>query len=106
MDDGILISQKIYVEDILKWLKMESSSTFVSHCKGIKDGKKNIDELVNTIYFKGKLESLCYLTFIIPAIVCGVGIIGQFMKNCLTLQDVYSIITWQKKGHTRILCMY
>ena len=93
MDDGIFISQKIYVEDILKRLKMESSSTFVSHCKGIKDGKKNNDELVNTIYFKGKLESLCSLTFIIPAIVCGVGIIGQFMKNCLTLQDVYSIIT-------------
>ena len=81
MDDGILISQKIYVEDILKWLKMESSSTFVSHCKGIKDEKKSIEELVNTIYFKGKLESLCYLTFIIPAIVCGVGIIGQFMKK-------------------------
>ena len=43
--------------------------------------KKTIEELVNTIYFKGKLESLCYLTFIIPAIVCGVGIIDQFMKK-------------------------
>ena len=60
---------------------MESSSTFVSHCKGIKDEKKSIEELVNTIYFKGKLESLCYLTFIIPAIVCGVRIIDQFMKK-------------------------
>ena len=81
-DDGIFISQKSYVLDILKQFKMESSSTIRTPiAKRLEIKKEDIGGLVNPTYFKGKIESLRYLTSTRLDIVYGVGIISQFMEK-------------------------
>ena len=66
-DNGIFISQKNYLIDILKRFKMESS---LAIC--VRDEKGRHGELAKPTYFKGIVESPGYLTSTRPNIVYGV----------------------------------
>ena len=81
-DDGIFISQKMYAIDILKQFKMESSLAIRAPIvEWLEMKKKDIEELVNPIYFKDIVGSFRYLTSTRPYIVYGERIINQFMKK-------------------------
>ena len=81
-DDGIFISQKKYVLNILKHFKMESSSAIRTPItEQLKMKKEGNGELVNPTYFKSIVGSFRYLTSTQPDIIYGVGIISLFMEK-------------------------
>ena len=61
---------------------MESSSIICTPiAKQPRIKQKGIKELVNLVYFKGIVGSLCYLTSTRPNITYGVGIISLFIEK-------------------------
>ena len=61
---------------------MESSSIIcIPIAKQQRMKPKGIKELVNLVYFKGIVGSLCYLTSTRPNITYGVGIISLFIEK-------------------------
>ena len=81
-DDGIFISQKKYVADILKKFKMENSKPISTPVKEELKLKKDSDEkIIDSTYYKSLIGSLRYLTATRPDIVFGVGLLSRFMEE-------------------------
>lgn len=81
-DNGIFISQKKYVTDILKKYQMDSCNPAKTPVEvGTKLTKEGEGSLVDSTYFKQIVGSLRYLTCTRPNISYGVGLISRFMES-------------------------
>lgn len=80
--DGIFISQRKYVADILKKFKMDMCNPTKTPVEvGTKLTKKGEGPLVDPTLFKQIVGSLRYLTCTRPDISYGVGLISRFMES-------------------------
>jgi hypothetical protein len=80
--DGIFISQKKYMNEILEKFKMESCnsmSTLVA--TSIKLSKEGGGRVIELILYKSLVGSLKYLTITRLDIVYGVGLVSQYMET-------------------------
>jgi len=80
--DGIFISQKKYMNEILEKFKMESCnsmSTLVA--TSIKLSKEGGGRVIELILYKSLVGSLRYLTITRPDIVYRVGLVSRYMET-------------------------
>ncbi|KAL1360030.1 hypothetical protein AAHE18_04G148400 [Arachis hypogaea] len=100
-DDGIFISHRKYVNDILKKFQMEHSkpvSTLVE--EKFKLQREDKGRAVNPTYYKNLIGSLRYLTATRPDIVFGVSLLSRFMEESLNLVG-YTDSDWAGDIETR-----
>ena len=90
-NDGIFISQKKYMREILEKFKMDSynavNTLIVTELKLSKEGE---GKLINSIMYKSLVESLRYLTITRPDILYGVGLVNHYME---TLRESHWLTT-------------
>lgn len=80
-EEGIFLSQKTYVEAILKEFKMERINSIATPVEyGIKYFKFDSTKKVNPTLFRRLVGRLHFLTCIRPDILYGVGVISCYMK--------------------------
>ena len=81
-NDGIFISQKKYMREILEKFKMDSYNavnTLVA--TGLKLSKEGEGKLVNSTMYKSLVGSLRYLTMTRLDILYGVGLVSRYMET-------------------------
>jgi hypothetical protein len=80
--DGIFISQKKYMNEILEKFKMESCNSMSTLVEtSIKLSKEGDGRVIEPTLYKSLVGSLMYLTITRPDIVYGVGLVSRYMKN-------------------------
>jgi hypothetical protein len=80
--DGIFISQKKYMKEILEKFKMEScNSVNTSVETSIKLSKEEDDRVIEPTFYKSLVGSLRYLMITRPDIVYGVGLVSRYMEK-------------------------
>ena len=80
-NDGIFISQKKYMRDILEKFKMENcNAVSIPVGTGVKLSKEGDGKLVDSTLYKSLVGSLRYLTITRPDILYGVGLVSRFME--------------------------
>jgi len=80
--DGIFISQAKYAAEVLKKFAMKDCCIADNPVEyGTKLTKEGEGDLVNLIYYKSIVGCLCYLTYTIPDILYGVGLINIYMEK-------------------------
>ena len=77
--DGIFISQKKYMKEILEKFKMSNCNPVNTP---IATGTREvIGDFVDLTFFKSLVGSLRYLTITRPDIVYGVGLVSRYMET-------------------------
>ena len=85
-DDGIFISQKKYVREILDRFKKKDCNSVATPVEfGLKLHRDEEGEKVNNTLFKQIVGSLMYLTATRPGIMYAVSLISRFMENPTTM---------------------
>jgi hypothetical protein len=80
--DGIFISQKKYMKEILEKFKMESCNSMSTPVEtSIKLSKEGDDRVIEPILYKSLVGSLRYLMITRPDIVYGVGLVSRYMEK-------------------------
>jgi len=80
--DGIFISQKKYMKEILEKFKMESCNSVSTPIEtSIKLSKEGDDRVIEPTLYKSLVGSLRYLTITRPDIVYGVGLVSRYMEK-------------------------
>jgi hypothetical protein len=83
-NDGIFISQKKYMNEILEKFKMESCNSVSTPVEtSIKLSKDGDDRVIEPNLYKSLVGNLRYLTITRPDIVYGVGLVSQYMEKPL-----------------------
>ena len=81
-EEGIFISQKSYVKEILKKFKMHDCKPISTPMKcGIKLSNYDKGKYVDPTFFKSLVGSLCYLTNMRSDILYIIGLVSQYMEN-------------------------
>jgi len=80
--NGIFISQKKYMKEILEKFKMSNCNPVnTSIATGMKVSREGNGDFVYSTLFKSLVGSLRYLTIIRPDIVYGVGLVSRYMET-------------------------
>lgn len=81
-DDGIFVSQKKYVREILDRFKMQNCNLATTPVEfGLKLCKVGSEKKVDNIFYKQIVGSLMYLTTIRPDIMYVVSLISRYMES-------------------------
>jgi hypothetical protein len=81
-NDGIFISQKKYMREILKKFKMDSCNAVNTPvATGLKLSKEGEGKSVDSTMYKSLVGSLRYLTMTRPDILYGVGLVSRYMET-------------------------
>lgn len=80
--DGIFVSQKKSMKEILEKFKMESCNSVNTPVEtSIKLSKEGDDRVIEPTLYKSLVGSLRYLTITRPDIVYGVGLVSRYMEK-------------------------
>jgi hypothetical protein len=81
-NDGIFISQKKYMREILKKFKMDSCNAVNTPvATGLQLSKEGEGKSVDSTMYKSLVGSLRYLTMTRPDILYGVGLVSRYMET-------------------------
>ncbi|XP_020258582.1 uncharacterized protein LOC109834991 [Asparagus officinalis] len=79
--EGIFISQKKYMKEILEKFKNECNPVNTPVAIGMKLSREGDGRFVDSILFKSLVGSLRYLTITRPDIAYGVGLVSRYMET-------------------------